>query len=167
MSSTNILKNIKTSNMNKMKEITKLLDIKKEYKIYFFQSGNTKMIGFNDSKTKDKLLAGEYMFYGIYQPATKLWIWASSIPGVNKNVIKHIQKIKSFDYMFESSDDKIANFYYQLLTQDVVYISNKEMLQYIDELLLYLSNGIYYFNPSNSDGNIQFIILKNIKEKYI
>jgi hypothetical protein len=26
---------------------------------------------------------------------------------------------------------------------------------------------LFYFNPENSEGNIQFITLSNIKEKYI
>jgi hypothetical protein len=41
------------------------------------------------------------------------------------------------------------------------------MLSWINELILYLSNDTFYFNPTNSESNIQFITLNNIKEKYI
>ena len=37
----------------------------------------------------------------------------------------------------------------------------------INELLLYLTNDIFYFNPINSESNIQFLTLVNIKQKYI
>ena len=116
---------------------------------------------------KKIIIAGDYNFYGIYQPYTKLWIWASSIPGVDKKHIKNIQKIKSSNYLFEEDTDSKISFYYQLLTQDVILITNEQMLEWINELLLYLSNDLYYFNPVNSDENIQFITLVNIKEKYV
>ena len=58
------------------------------------------------------------------------------------------------------------NFYYQLLTQDIIYISDNNLLTWINELLLYLSQDISYFNPVNSEGNIQFIGLSKIIEKF-
>ena len=116
----------------------------------------------------DKLIiAGEYNFYGIYQQNTNLWIWATSIPGVNKKHLKNIKKIKKMDYLFENSKNIKDNFFYQLLTQDVIFIKNENLLEWINELLLYLSNNIFYFNPVNSDNNIQILSLINIKEKYI
>jgi hypothetical protein len=115
-------------------------------------------------KDNKNILTGEYNFFGIYQPSTKLWIWASSIPGVSTEHIKNIRKIKQMEHIFESDDE--LNFYYQLLTQDVVLINDDKLLEKINELLLYLSNDLFYFNPENSEGNIQFITLSNIKEKY-
>jgi hypothetical protein len=41
------------------------------------------------------------------------------------------------------------------------------MLLWINELILYLSDDLYIFNPKNSESNIQFITLKNIKELFI
>lgn len=150
----------------KNKEISKLLNNKKNYRINFNKNGENKMITIFDNNKI--VINGEYNFFGIYQPNTKLWIWASSIPGIDIKHIKNINKIKKLDYLFESTTniDKI-NFYYQLLTQDILYISDNKMLNWINELILYLSNDIYYFNPINSDGNIQFITLAKIKEKYI
>jgi hypothetical protein len=87
--------------------------------------------------------------------------------GVNINHIKNINKLRTFSYLFESDSNIKSNFYYQLLTQDVVQISNDEMLNWINDLILYLSNDIYYFNPFNSDGNMQFLTLSSIREKYI
>jgi hypothetical protein len=160
-----ILAKIKNINNDKMENIKKIMDQKKKYKIDFFKSGKNKMIGIFDNKKM--ILAGDYNFYGIFQPSTNLWIWASSIPGVDKNHIKNIQKIKSFSHLFDSDTDPKNNFYFQLLTQDVLYIQHEKMLEWINELILYLSDDIYYFNPINSDQNIQFLTLANIKEKYI
>jgi hypothetical protein len=149
----------------KNKEISKILDHKKKYRIDFIKNGENKAISIFDKKKM--VLNGEYNFYGIYQPQTKLWIWASSIPGVDIKHIKNIDKLKKMDHLFElNTDDVKVNFYYQLLTQDVLYITNSKMLNWINELLIYLTNDVYYFNPINSDGNIQFITLVKIKEKY-
>ena len=70
--------------------------------------------------------------------------------------------------IFEKSEKTKDIFYYQLLTQDVLLINDSEskLLNWINELLLYLSNGLYYFNPINSQNNIQFLYLINIREQY-
>ena len=150
----------------KNKVILKLLDNKKNYRIDFDKNGENKTVIIFDKKKM--IINGEYNFYGIYQPNTKLWIWASSIPGVDIKHINNINKIKKMDYLFESSVNiNKINFYYQLLTQDTLYITDNKMLDWINELILYLSNDIFYFNPINSDGNVQFITLTKIKEKYI
>jgi hypothetical protein len=161
-----LLDKINQFNNKKNKEITKLLNSSIKYRIEFFKNGKTKnqMGIFQDKKI---IIAGDYNFYGIYQPYTKLWIWASSIPGVDKKHIKNIQKIKASNYLFEEDSDPKVSFYYQLLTQDVILITDDQMINWINELLLYLSNDLYYFNPINSDQNIQFISLTNAKEKYI
>ena len=160
-----ILEKLKQVNIEKNKEINKILSLKKKYRIDFFKTGKNKQLGvFDNSKM---ILSGDYHFYGIFQPDTKLWIWATSIPGVETKQIKFIQKLKESSYLFDSESDTKLNFYFQLLTQDVLLITNEEMLIWINELLLYLSDDISIFNPANSESNIQFISLVNIKEKYI
>jgi hypothetical protein len=161
----NLIKKIKQLNDEKNKSITKLLSPSKKYRIDFFKNGNKNQMGIFDGKKM--IVAGDYNFYGIYQPYTKLWIWASSIPGVDKKHIKNIRKIKASNHLFEEDSDPKISFYYQLLTQDVILITNEKMLEWINELLLYLSNDFYHFNPVNSGENIQFITLTNIKEKYV
>jgi|UniRef100_A0A6C0ECJ0 hypothetical protein len=159
------LEKIKETIIKKYKYITKILNNDYNYIINFFNSGNKKLLGiYNNNKL---ILAGEYNFYGIYQKNRKLWVWASSIPGINKYQINNINKIKSLNYLFELYDDNKSNFYYQLLTQDVLIINSDEEIIWINQLLLYLSDDIFYFNPINSDSNIQFLTLRNIKEKYI
>ena len=151
--------------INKNNYIIKLLNKNKNYIINFYKSGNNKLLGiYYNNKL---LLSGKYNFYGIYQPNTKLWIWASSIPGIDKCHINNINNIKSFNFLFELNNNNRNIFYYQLLTQDVLVIKNNIELEWINELLLYLSNDIFYFNPINSETNIQFLTLINIKEKYI
>ena len=165
----NILDKINKTADNKRKEIMKILKLKKKYNIGFYKN--------NKPREKEKMLEiyadnqpilrGEYNFYGIYQQTTKLWIWASSIPGVELRHIKNINKLKESNHLFESDENVKINFYYQLLTQDVLYITDDAMLEWINELILYLSNDIFYFNPINSEQNIQFITLMKIKEKFI
>ena len=133
--------------------------------IDFLKNGKKNQMGIYDNKKL--LIIGDYNFYGIYQPYTNLWIWASSIPGVDKKHIKNIQKIKASNYLFEEDSDPKISFYYQLLTQDVIMVKNEIQIQWINELLLYLSNSLFYFNPINSDENMQFLTLNNIKEQYI
>lgn len=149
----------------KNKEFIKILNSKKQYRIDFLKTGNQKHLGIFDGKKI--LLIGDYNFYGIYQSTTKLWIWASSIPGVDKSHIKNINKLKQSSHLFESDTDDKINFYYQLLTQDVVQITHEKLLVWISELILYLSDDIFCFTPTNNEGNTQFITLKKINEKYI
>jgi hypothetical protein len=161
----NIIQKIKKLSNEKYNYINNLLDLNKKYITKFLNVDNKKMIGiFLDKKI---ILLTEYYVYGIYQPYTKLWIWASSIPGIDIKNIKNIQKIKSFNYLFENNDDPKYNFYYQFLTQDVIYISDIKLLKWIKDLILYLSNDIWCFTPSNSEQNYQFITISKIKEKYI
>ena len=160
----NINDKILLYNKEKINYISQLINLKKKYKIKFIKYKNYKLLGLYDNN--NKLLIGKYNFYGIYQKSNNLWIWASSIPGVEKYHIDNINKIRSFDYIFESSDDPKINFYYQLLTQDILYINNIKYLDWINQLLIYLSNDLYCFTPINKDGNIEFISLYKIKEQF-
>jgi hypothetical protein len=161
-----ILNKIKNLYNKKHKEIIKYLNPTKKFNLEFIKNGSNKMISINENNKK--ILIGDYNFYGIYQQSTKLWIWATSIPGVDNKYTEKIKLIKSFSHLFEASTDIINNFYYQLLTQDVILITDESnMIIWINELLLYLSDDLYIFNPSNSESNIQFITLSNIKEKYL
>ena len=160
-----ILKNIKKINDIKTNKINKLTSPKKKYRIDFLKGGknNRIMALYEENKM---IISGEYNFYGIFQPNTKLWIWASSIPGVHIKHIKNIRKIKESEHLFESDNDTQMMFYYQLLTQDSILITDSKMLNWINDLILYLSDDFYYFNPTNSEGNIQFLTMISIKEKY-
>lgn len=159
-----ILEKIKQNSNQKQKEIFKILNSKIDY-VLRFNKGKT-LLELYDDKDK-KIIAGNYQFYGIYQPATKLWIWASSIPDVKKDTIKFINKLRLSDHLFESDSNEKSDFYYQLLSQDTILVKDEEKLPWINELLIYLSDDVYYFNPVNSQGNIQFIGLSKIIQKYI
>ena len=152
--------------ISKIKKIknNKLLDSIKNYNIDFLRKNNKKLLElYNDN---NKLLTGEYNFYGIYQHSSKLWVWASSIPGVDIRHLKNVNKLRELNHLFESKNDEISNFYYQLLTKDIIYINNNKKLDLINKLLLYLSNDKMFINPINSHNNIQFITISKILEKY-
>lgn len=151
---------------NKYKEISKLLNLENNYNIEFMKTETNKtLLGFYHN---NKLLFnGKFTFYGIFQKERQIWIWASSIPGINSKQINQINKIRSFNYLFQNSDHTIINFYYQLLTQDMILITDNKQLEWINRLLIYLNNDIFYFNPIYQNDNIQFIGLSKIIEKYI
>jgi hypothetical protein len=162
-----IINKIKKLNKIKEKKIYNLLDKKKKYQIRYHNMDN------NMNKKKYviiesngiKQLVGSYTIYGIFIMSTKLWIWGSSLSNIDIMTIKKINKLKNFSYLFKIPKNKKELFYYQLLTQDTLYITDTECLKWINELLLYLSNGIYYFNPIND--NMQFLILDKIKQQFI
>ena len=160
-----LLDKIIQKNEQKNKEISKILNSQKQYKINFSKTGSKNQIGVFDG-TKP-IIIGNYNFYGIYQASTKLWIWASSIPGVEKSHIKNINKIKQSSHLFEADSDDKINFYYQMLTQDVIQIPNEKLLGWITDLILYLSDDIFCFTPINNEGNMQFITISKINEKFI
>jgi hypothetical protein len=158
-----IINKIKKLNKIKEKEIYNLLDKKKKYQIRYHNMDKKKYVIIESNGIKQ--LVGSYTIYGIYIMSTKLWIWASSLSNIDIMTIDKINKLKSFSYLFRTPKNKKELFYYQLLTQDTLYITDSECLRWINELLLYLSNGIYYFNPINV--NMQFLILDKIKQKFI
>jgi hypothetical protein len=159
-----IIDNINKVYQDKITKMNLLLNKKYKYLIKFEKIGKYKqMLLIRKNKT---LLSGLYTFYGIYQPSTKLWVWASSIPNVDMKTIDNINRIKSFSHLFESNN-KTLLFYYQLLTQSSLYIEDQTFLTLINKLLLYLSNDFYIFNPINKEGNIQFIGLSTIKQKFM
>lgn len=162
----NLLYKIQSFYDSKAKYINDTLKLKSDYKILFDKLGDDRVIKLVDNKTNNLLLVGNYSFYGIYQNKTNLWIWANSIPGVKREMIDQVNKIKAMNYLFENNDDPTISFYYQLLTQDVLLVSPED-LQLINDLLIYLSDDIIIFNPVNKETNTQFITLRNIKEKYI
>lgn len=159
----NIIDKIKKNNIQKEKKMNKIINSKKSYTIKFLNDNNE--IGF--FLNNKLIITGDYHFFGIYQTSTKLWIWASSIPGVKIQQLDTIKKIKEFSYLFENSSDPRISFYYLLLTQEIIMITHIKMLEWINEVLIYLSNDLFYYNPTNSNNNIQFLTLINIKEKYI
>lgn len=154
-----IFDKIKTNKNQKHKEINKILNIKKNYNINFEK--DTIII---TDENKNKVITSEYIFFGIYQPNTKLWIWASSIPGVNKKQIELVNNIRNKSFIFENNNDKTILLYHQLLTNDVLNLNEPDK---INDVLMYLSDSLVILTPLNSLGNIQYIGLTKIKTKYV
>jgi hypothetical protein len=160
-----ILKKINDYNKKKNIEINKKLNIKKKYNINFDKDKKNNII-ILDNNNNNKLVC-KYNFYGIYKPDNQLWIWASSIPGVNKKHIKLINSLKNKSYLFENDDNPDILFIYQLLTNDIILLPDMKKFDLINKTLNYLSDSIILFNPLNKIGNTQFIGLQNITEEYI
>lgn len=162
-----LIKKMEIYEKKNFKKILKILNIKNKYNIEFIKTNNIKLLCLYDKNNILKI-KGTFNFYGIYQQNTNLFIWASSLVGINKEVLNRINNIKSFNHLFENNNNEKMLFFYQLLNQDILYIKDKNKLQWINELLIYLSNDLYYFNPLNiNNNNIQFITLSKIIEKYL
>ena len=163
-----ILDKIEIYYKKKKKIIKSIIDEKKTYKITFDEKDDTLIHLQNNNNT---ILTGKYSFYGIYQPNKHIWVWASSIPGIKKNHIKKILKIKEMSYLFEKSNDELNQFYYQFLSRDMIKIpeNNKDENKYMDrisKLLIYLGNDIVSFTPKAFNGNFQMITLHKINENF-
>lgn len=160
-----IIKNIMENSLIKYNKINKIFNINDNYDFKFNKINKNFYISlYKDNKL---ILIAEYNLYGIYQTDKNLWVWVTSLSGGNKNSIRFINKIRLFDYLFEFDNNKRSNLYYQLLTQDMIILKNKIELKWINELLLYLSNDLYYLNIHDSDSVIKVITLKKIKYIYI
>ena len=157
-----IIDKIKNNKNEKNKEINKILNIKKNYNINF-----EKEVVIITDEDNNKILTSEYIFFGIYQPSTKLWIWSSSIPGVNKKQIEFVNNIKNKSFIFENDNDKDILLYNQLLTNDVLNLNDNESLEKINDVLMYLSDSLVILTPLNSLGNLQYVGLTKIRTKYI
>lgn len=155
----NILNKIK--NNDEIKKNEKLLNKKAKY-VMSFKNDNTLIL----SENGKKILVAKYIFFGIYQIETKLWIWSSSIPGVNQKQIKYINSIKNKNNLFENDDDNEMMFLYQLLTENVIKMDTLN-IELINKTLAYLTNSLLILNPINKYNNIQFIGITKILEKYI
>jgi len=158
-----LLEKIKKNSQIKFDEIKKKLNIKKNYTITFDKINKEPKLFFIENK-KIKLV-GDFNFYGIYNKDTLLWMWSNIIPNVSLNQIKYIEEIRSKSYIFEKNVDssKINIFFYQFLINDSMIIP-KKYINLICELILYLTDDIFIFEPTNSINNVQFIGLSKILE---
>lgn len=158
-----LLEKIKKKSQIKFDEIKKKLNIKKNYTITFDKINKEPKLFFIENK-KIKLV-GDFNFYGIYNKDTLLWMWSNIIPNVSLNQIKYIEEIRSKSYIFEKNVDssKINIFFYQFLINDSMIIP-KKYINLICELILYLTDDIFIFEPTNSINNVQFIGLSKILE---
>lgn len=160
-----LLKNISENAKKKYNELKKKINIKSNYIISFDTINKEKKIVLKESK-KIKLI-GDFNFYGIYNKDSQIWSWSNIIPDVDFKQIKFIEELRLKSYLFEKNADssEINLFFYQFLVNDSMIVPNKYISLIID-LLLYLTDDMYIFNPTNSINNIQFIGLKNILELY-
>ena len=92
--------------------------------------------------------------------------------GINREVLLYCKKIRSFTHLFENPtklkklDKKRYDFFYQVLTSDSMILSSQIELEWLNELVLYLTGDLYYFNPIMND-NIQLITFSKIIEQYV
>ena len=156
-----ILDKIEINSSNKFDKMGKILDPKKEYNLKI----NKNKLNIEVYEKKDKILVGNLNFYGIIKPDGQ-FLWSYMIPGVDKRFVEKVNKIKSFSHLFENSDNKDMMLYHAILTQDTILLNKDETKKLLD-LILYLSEDLYFFIQPNSTGNIQLIFLSSINEQYV
>lgn len=158
-----LLKKISENSKKKFTQLKKKLNIETNYTITFDTiNKEKKLVLKEDKKTK---LIGDFNFYGIYNKDTQIWNWANIIPEVDMKQIKFIEQLRMKAYTFEKNNDssEVNVFFYQFLTNDSMVIPSKYIGLIVD-LILYLTDDLYIFNPTNSVNNVQFIGLSNILE---
>jgi hypothetical protein len=158
-----LLEKIRKNSKDKFNKIKKKLNIKKNYTITFDKiNKEPKLFLIENKKVK---LVGDFKFYGIYNKDTQIWTWSNIIPDVLLSQIKYIEELRSKAYIFEKNIDSSETnvFFYQFLINDSMIIPEKYISLVVD-LLLYLTDDIYIFEPTNSINNIQFIGLSKILE---
>ena len=121
---------------------------------------------FTDGKQK-KILKATFKFYGIVN--NNNYIWNTSIPLVKnkyKIIVENIRKKKDEFYQdYIKTQNDLSYFYYAILDNDMTLVE-KNMIENINKLILYLTDDIFIFNIVNSKGNIQFISIDKILEIY-
>lgn len=158
-----LLKKMSENSKKKFTQLKKKLNIETNYTITFDTiNKEKKLVLKEDKKTK---LIGDFNFYGIYNKDTQIWNWANIIPEVDMKQIKFIEQLRMKAYTFEKNNDssEVNVFFYQFLTNDSMVIPSKYVGLIVD-LILYLTDDLYIFNPTNSVNNVQFIGLSNILE---
>ena len=162
----NLLTKISKNSKKKFKEIQKIIDIRKTYKLNFDKINNEKKIFFVENK-QIKLI-GEYHFYGIYNSQTKIWTWSNVLPNVSIDTIKYIEEMKSKGYLFEkmATNNQTTQFFYQFLTNDNFLIPDAKYLALVTDLLLYITDDMYIFEQQNNNDNMSFIGLTKINELF-
>jgi len=161
MSKLSLIDKIKNNSNKKLKNIKKILDINDNYNIKISRK-NFEMEIYKEDK---KILSGNFKFLGIIKK-NGVFSWPYMIPGVDKRVIKDVEKIKESKHLFQNSKNKDNMLYKSILSQDSIELNDKE-IEKLNDLLLYLSDGIYYFNTLHNSGNLQLFYLTSINEKYI
>ena len=162
----NLLKKLSTNSEKKFNEIKKKIDINKDYTIKFKNINKDLKIIF--VKDDEDILIGDFHFFGLYNPDTKIWKWANILSGISYQVMNYIDTLRLKSYIFEKkmNNSETDMFFYQFLTKDSMYIPSEKYVGFIVDLLLYLSDDLYLFQPSNSSGSIQFVGLTKINELY-
>jgi len=158
-----LLEKIRRNSKTKFDEIKDKLSIKKNYTIIFDKINNEPKL-FIVEKKEIKII-GDFNFYGIYNKDTLLWTWSNIIPNVLLTQIKYIEELRSKAYIFEKNIEysEINIFFYQFLINDSMVIP-KKYISLVSDLILYLTDDIYIFDPTNSLNNVQFIGLSKILE---
>ena len=145
-----IIKKINKFKKIKSKKINKIVNFNKVKEINI---SNKKIV----MKYKNNDLEFKFNFYGILK--NDIFMWANIIPGVSKEIIKKVKDIKSSARLFKGNNDNRSLFYYQLLSENMLYITDDKQKDWIVDLLLYLDDSMWSLTTLNLKGNLQFITL--------
>lgn len=149
-----IIKKIDKFKKAKQKKINKIINFSK---VKEFNISNKNKINIT---YKNNVFKFKFKFYGILK--NDIFMWANIIPGVSKEIIKNVKNIKSSARLFKEKNDDKSLFYYQLLSENMLYITDDNQKEWIVDLLLYLDNSMWSLTTLNLKGNLQFITLNDL-----
>jgi hypothetical protein len=149
----NIIKKINILKKKKFKKFKKLINLDKFDNIEFI-GDKIKFI------SKNNKVLFKFNFYGILK--NDIFIWANIIPGVSIEVINKVKEMKDSSRLFKDTKNKQVLFYYQLLNENMIYLTDDKQKEWINDLLLYLDDSLWSLNTINTKGNFQFMTLTDI-----
>jgi len=137
--------------------------IKDKYSIRFDNKNYNNLYLLLNQEIKYKV---EFNFYGIFHPKMKMFFWGNTIPGINKNFLKKINKIKNMKHLFEDFSQENNELYFQILNENSIYLEKESQLDDLKKLILYLSEDLDIFMPLSSENKFQIIGISKILEAY-
>jgi hypothetical protein len=160
-----LLEKISKFSKDQFDKISKQINLKKDYIIFFEKVNKETKLVLRDKKTNEIIVIADFHFFGYYDTNSKLWYWANIIDNVTREQIKFIEKLRAKAYLIEKNiNSEIDMFFYQFLSNDVYKISDNKQLALIIDLLIYLTGDYTIFTPYNSMGHMEFISISKVNE---
>lgn len=160
------MENINNIYNDKKLSFSKKINLADDYIYNFYNNNDSYFVDIINKSNKSIKLKAEYQIIGIYHISLSFWYWGWSLAYVNKSLISILNKIRQYDINNIHNIDK--NVTSKEIEEINYYISNNnfylhyENLIKILKLVLYLTNGLWYFPIKKGDDKVEFILITKI-----
>lgn len=141
-------KNIKKKYIEATKSIKELMANCKEYTVEISDDHVENILNIycvpTNSKEKNdkKILSAKYEILGSYDTQTCLFYWSKSMPLVDRELTKIVRSIKKR----------------KVIIEEMIIEKTYKDSEYLETILYYLNNNIFYIDPPNVDKFIEFCV---------